>query len=354
MISNRRIQFWLLCFLSFVLFLFLIRSVLLPFVLGIFTAYFLDPLVDKFERLKLSRGISTFLVTLLFFVSIITLTVLIAPLIAGQLAGLIAATPDYVATLRHQYASNIDVWLNHLPMGQLDAMQGSLANMSSVAISFMEQFVQGIFKSGAAILNVLSLLLITPVVAFYLLRDWDALVEKADGYLPRAHAATIREQLSIIDSTLAGFIRGQLNVCLILGVYFAIALSLVGLKFGLLIGLMSGLLVIIPYVGALFGAVVSLGVAFFQFDSYEGVAVVLAVFLMGQVLEGYILTPRLVGSRVGLHPVWVIFGMLAGAALFGFVGVLLAVPVSAVIGVLIRFALSRYLNSSYYSGEASK
>ena len=152
---------------------------------------------------------------------------------------------------------------------------------------------------------------------------------------------------------LAGFVRGQLTVCVLLGAFYATGLSLAGLKFGILIGLGTGILIILPYVGALFGTVVGLGVAFFQFDSYQDVGMVLAVFLVGQALEGYWMTPRLVGRSVGLHPVWIIFGMLAGGALFGFVGVFLAVPTTAVIGVFIRFAISRYLESDYYQAGNS-
>ncbi|MGE0755235.1 MAG: AI-2E family transporter, partial [Alphaproteobacteria bacterium] len=196
-----------------------------------------------------------------------------------------------------------------------------------------------------------SLFLITPIVAFYLLRDWDRLVDHIDNLLPRKHAATIREQMRIIDRTLAGFLRGQFNVCLILGTYYAIGLTLVGLKFGLLIGLATGFLTIFPYVGLMLGMGIGLSVALFQFGDFMPVAMTLAVFVTGQIIEGYFITPKLVGDKVGLHPVWIIFGMLAGAALFGFVGILLAIPVTAVMGVLIRFAISRYKLSNYYQGD---
>ncbi|NBX03140.1 MAG: AI-2E family transporter [Alphaproteobacteria bacterium] len=279
--------------------------------------------------------------------------IIVIPIIANQFSGLISSLPEYITTLQKDYGKDIAKWMNGLPMLQTENIQSSVADYSGVAIRFVEQCVASIFHSGMAVVNALSLLLITPVVAFYLLRDWDAAVARLDNYLPRAQADTIRTQLSIIDATLAGFIRGQLNVCLILGIYYAMCLSMLGLQFGILIGFMTGMLVIIPYVGALFGAAVGLTVAFFQFPTYDAVMVMLVVFLIGQVIEGYLLTPRLVGKRVGLHPVWIIFGMLAGAALFGFVGVLIAVPASAVIGVLIRFALERYLVSSYYRGETA-
>ncbi|MFQ6017021.1 MAG: AI-2E family transporter, partial [Kiloniellaceae bacterium] len=188
------------------------------------------------------------------------------------------------------------------------------------------------------------------VVAFYLLRDWDRIVGKVDGWLPRAHAGTIREQALEVDRRLAGFLRGQGTVCLLLGVFYALALSLAGLDFGLVVGLIAGLLSFIPYVGAIVGLLASVGLAVVQFDDWVRIAIVAGIFFAGQAVEGNYLTPKLVGGRVGLHPVWVIFGLLAGGALFGFVGVLLAVPAAAVIGVAVRFALDRYMASSYYLG----
>ena len=197
-----------------------------------------------------------------------------------------------------------------------------------------------------------ALILITPVVAFYLLDDWDHIVARVDNLLPRSHADTIRTQVGIINQTLAGFLRGQMNVCLILSTYYAVLLSILGLHFSIVIGISTGMLVIVPYAGWALGAIIGIGVALFQFDSHAHTGAIAGVFLAGQVLEGYFLTPKLVGKKVGLHPVWIIFGMLCGAALFGFVGVLLAVPVTAVLGVLIRFATQHYLLSGYYRGDA--
>ena len=203
-------------------------------------------------------------------------------------------------------------------------------------------------SSGVAFINIISLILITPIVAFYLLRDWDKVVAHIDALLPRKRAETIRQQLVIIDNTLAGFVRGQLNVCILLGIYYAIFLTILGLNFGFVIGLATGFLVIFPYVGLLVGMAAGITVAFFQFGEMSQVLMVLGVFISGQVIEGNFVTPKLVGDKVGLHPVWIIFAMLAGGALFGFVGVLLAVPMAAVIGVLIRFGLGEYQKSSYF------
>jgi predicted PurR-regulated permease PerM len=348
--STKRWLFWLGIGLGFLVFLYLIRSILLPFVLGILTAYFLDPVVDRLEKKKCSRTVATLLVTAIFFLIVTMALVLVTPLIADQLSGLLAMLPEYVAGFNHLYGEQMSRLLGGLPPEQVESFRQAASDMSAAMFKLLADFVTGLFQSGLLVVNLLSLILITPVVAFYLLRDWDCIVTRIHSLLPRPHEATIREQLAIIDDTLAGFIRGQMNVVLILGTYYALGLSLVGLKFGIVIGLLTGLLVIVPYVGFLVGMVLGLCVAFFQFDEYVYIFATLGVFLGGQVLEGYFLTPKLVGEKVGLHPVWIIFGMLAGGALFGFVGVLLAVPVTAVIGVLIRFATERYLQSSYYKG----
>ncbi len=347
---NRRWLFWMTIGILFFVFLFLIRSILLPFVLGVLTAFFLDPAIDWLEKRKLSRNMATLAVTVLFFIGVSTFILLVAPLVANQVSGLIAAMPEYIAAMNHQYGEQFSKLMGGLPPEQVESVKQAISDFSGEMFRMLGNFLAGIFQSGMVVVNLLSLVLITPVVAFYMSRDWDMIVEKIDRLLPRAHAATIREQLAVIDDTLAGFIRGQINVCMLLGLYYTIGLTLVGLKFGIVIGMLTGLLVIIPYVGFLFGMMLGLGIAFFQFDTLTPVLAVLGVFLGGQVLEGYFLTPKLVGEKVGLHPVWIIFGMLAGAALFGFVGVLLAIPVSAVIGVLIRFSIARYLESSYYRG----
>ncbi|MFO0388145.1 MAG: AI-2E family transporter [Alphaproteobacteria bacterium] len=351
---HKRWWFWIAIALLFFVFLFLIRSVLLPFVLGIMVAYFLDPAADKLQRKGMSRGIATTVLTAMFFVSITLLALIIVPVIANQFSGLVAALPDYIVAFEQSYGEQIKARLGGLGTEQMEHLKSAINNISGTAIKLGGDLVANLFLSGMALINMLSLVLITPIVAFYILRDWDGIVERVDNLLPRKHAHTIREQMQIIDATLAGFIRGQINVCLILGTYYAIGLSLAGLKFGIVIGLATGFLVIFPYVGLMLGMSVGLGVAFFQFGDMASVLTVLAVFVTGQMIEGYFITPKLVGEKVGLHPVWIIFGMLAGAALFGFVGILLAIPVTAVIGVLIRFATKQYQASSYYNDTPSK
>jgi len=343
--TTRKIWFWLGITVVFFLFLFLIRSILLPFVVGIGTAYFLDPAADRLERLGVKRGTATALITVGFFSIILLVLLLLTPLLVKQLGGFIEHLPGYIRALRE----HADIYLQKLPFS-LNGADGSNP-LNEGMLKGARNVAMGVLQSGLVVVNLLSLLVITPVVAFYLLRDWDQLTERVDNLLPRRHAEVIRKLLREMDAILAGFIRGQFNVMMILGTLYAVGLSVVGLPFGVLIGLMAGMLIIIPYIGAFIGTAAAVGIALVQFDEPWRIGAVCGVFVLGQILESYFLTPNLVGNRVGLHPAWVIFGMLAGGTLFGFVGVLLAVPVTAVIGVLVRFGIERYLESSLYVGS---
>ena len=351
---TKRWLFWLSIGILFLIFLFLIRSILLPFVLGMFTAYFLDPAADKCEKWGCSRTVATLAITAGFFLAILFLSLLILPIIFDQLGGLIASWPDYANQLSERFAPQLSRWLGNFHGAHMQEINSAVTDFSGIAAKFTGDFMSGLFQSGMAVVTFFSLILITPVVSFYLLRDWDVMTARVDSYLPKPHAKTIRQQLAIIDRTLAGFVRGQLNVCLLLGAFYAISFSVMDLKFGIVIGLITGLLIIVPYVGWLAGAATGLTIAFFQYDSMQPVLMIFAIYMVGQAVESYFLTPKLVGGQVSLHPVWIIFGMLAGGALFGFVGVLIAVPVTAVLGVLFRFALGQYLDSEYYTGKGRK
>lgn len=347
---RREILFWLISFAVFFFLLFLFRSILLPFVAGMATAYFLDPVCDRLERWKLSRTWATTLVTLVFLIVVVVTLLLLVPAIVGQVTGLLERAPRYIELLRGQFVTFADTLEARVDADLMERARGLLTGFTDKLVAWVTAALGGLVSGGVALANLISLLVITPVVAFYLLRDWDRIVKTVDGWLPRRQAETIREQAREVDRILAGFVRGQSTVCLILGVFYAVGLTVAGLEFGLIIGMLAGLLSFIPFVGALTGGVASIGLALVQFDDWLSVGIVAAIFGLGQAIEGNFLTPKLVGDRVGLHPVWVIFALLAGGALFGFVGVLLAVPVAAVIGVLTRFSLQRYLDSEIYRG----
>ena len=233
---------------------------------------------------------------------------------------------------------------------QVAKLQAVAAEHLGSAVSAVGDFLGWILSRGLALINLLSLLFITPIVAFYLLRDWDDLVSRIKSLLPLHHSDTIREQLRLIDRKLAGFVRGQATVSAILGAYYAAALSIAGLEFGLVVGLGAGAVSFIPYVGSMSGFIVSVGLAFIQFDSLGPVGIVAGIFIVGQIVEGNFLTPKLVGEQVGLHPVWVIFALLAGGAVLGLLGLLLALPVAAVVSVLVAFGLEKYRGSVLYHG----
>lgn len=343
-LPERRFLFWLFISLLFFGFLYLIRGMLLPFVVGLAVAYFLDPAADRLEKAGLGRTTATAIITLGFFSIVVTACILLVPMLAEQISGLVDNLPKYYDGLRGLAKE----YIAKLPKALQNSSRDSLASLNGDMLKSAEEFLLNLLKSGMMLVNLVSLLVITPVVAFYLLRDWDTITAQVDKLLPRRHAITICQQLSEIDRTIAGFVRGQLNVMLILGSVYALGLTASGLNYGAVIGVIAGLLIIIPYAGTFIGATLALGIAFVQFKTIGEILPIAVTFMIGQALEGYYLTPKLVGSKVGLHPVWVIFGMLAGGTLFGFVGILLAVPVTAVIGVLIRFAVSRYLESDLY------
>lgn len=345
-----QVRFWLIVLVVALICLYLLRGMLLPFVAGMAVAYLLDPLCDRLERWGLSRTWATAVVTVFFVLLCVLVLLLIIPTLVNQIATFVERAPEYVATLQQEANALLDRVRDRLDPTSEQKLQGMLSDSTSKVFGWVTGVLGGIITGGVALFNFIALVVITPVVAFYLLRDWDRMVARADDSLPRRQQATIRQLAREIDETLAGFLRGQGTVCLSLAVFYAIGLTLAGLEFGLVVGLIAGFLSFIPYLGSLVGLVLSVGLALAQFDSWISVAIVAAIFFVGQAIEGNVLTPKLVGDKVGLHPVWVMFALLAGGALFGFVGVLLAVPVAAVIGVGVRFAFAQYRLSSYYTG----
>ncbi len=345
---EKQAAFWIVMLLVMGGLLYALSGVLAPFIAGLAVAYFFDPTADKLEQAGFSRGLSAGIVIVTFLGLAVAVVMLLYPMLQSQIMGLLARLPDLIDSLRHLAAPVIERLSEKLAITESADLQGAAKNYASGLLTWGAGMVKSLWSGGLAFFNVLSLMVITPLVAFYLLRDWDRMVARFDELLPRVSAATVREQMRDIDRTIAAFVRGQATVCLVLGAWYAISLTIVGLDFGLLVGLGTGLLSFIPYLGAGIGMLVGVGIALHQFPDVIPIAIVAVIFLTGQTAESYFLTPRLIGDRVGLHPVWIIFALLAGGALFGFTGVLLAVPVTAVIGVLVRFWISRYLASPYY------
>jgi len=347
---TRQMTFWIVAIAVMVTGLWLLREILLPFVAGMALAYLLDPLANRIERLGIGRLVAALLIVTTFILALLVLVVLIAPILSGQLAALIDRLPDYAGRLQALMADR--PWLRQV-LGELP--NGDFGEVMKEGAGWLGAFLRSLWSGGQALISLFSLLVVTPVVAFYLIYDWENMVRAVDNWVPRPQLTLVRKLAREIDEAIAGFVRGQTGVCLILGSFYAVALTLVQLNFGLLIGLISGLITFIPYVGSLTGLVLGLGIAVAQFwPDYSAILEVLGIFLIGQFVEAYVLSPKLVGDSIGLHPVWLIFALFAFGYLFGTVGFLVAVPLAAAIGVISRFALHQYLNSPLYTGGAAQ
>ena len=348
-----RWRFWVAAAVVFVLILWLLNDILLPFVVGMAVAYFLDPVVVRLQRVGLSRTWATTAVTILAVLLAVGVAMAILPPLFGQLQSLIVKAPQYIVQAMARVQPLIEPLREKLglPSLSLQDLQAEATQWAGQALAIAGSLAGGLARRGAALINLLALVFLTPVVTFYLLRDWEKVIAALDGALPLDNAPTIRKLARESNAAIAGYVRGQALVCISLGTIYAVGLSLVGLQFGLIIGLIAGAISFIPFVGTFVGAVMALGMALAQFPpDWMSVIKVAAVFLFGQMMEGNVLSPKLVGDRVGLHPVWIMFALLAGGSLFGFVGILIAVPTAAVIGVVVRHLLGRYRESGIYRG----
>ncbi len=337
--------------------LWLLNDILLPFVVGAVIAYFFDPVVARLQRHGLSRTWATATVTVLAVLIAIGVAMAILPPLFGQLQSFIAKAPQYIAQAAARVQPMIDPIRERLGLTPLSLhdLQAEAAQWAGQGLSILGGFAGKLVQRGAAIINLLALLFLTPVVTFYLLRDWGKVVANIDNALPLDHAETVRKLAREANQAVAGYVRGQVLVCLCLGTIYGVGLSLVGLQFGFIIGLIAGIISFIPFVGTLVGATLSIGMALAQFPpDWISVVKVAVVFVVGHLLEGNFLSPKLVGDRVGLHPVWIMFALLAGGSLFGFVGVLVAVPTAAVVGVIVRHLLVRYRESALYRGQDAR
>ena len=351
MTLQRQITFWLSAIVLFVLSLWVFREILLPFIAGLVLAYFLDPVADWFEAKGVHRLVATSLILGTTVAGFVILIVVLVPILSEQITNFATNLPGNVQALTTLFNDAAPDWLKQVLATQTSDLSKSAAGFTGKIAGWIGSVLQSILTGSIALVNMLSLLVITPIVAFYMLNDWDRMVAIVDSWLPRDQVETIRELARQIDSAMAGFIRGQGTVCIILGIFYAITLIGVGLNFGLLIGLAAGFMSFIPYVGAIIGGVLSIGMALIQFwPQWYPIAMVAGIFVIGQFMEGNFLSPKLVGGRIGLHPVWLMFALFAFGYLFGFVGLLLAVPMAAAVGVLTRYALKVYLGSKMYLG----
>jgi predicted PurR-regulated permease PerM len=354
MSMQRQAAIWIGVIAVLILLLLLLKSILLPFVAGLAIAYVLDPFADRLEARGYSRLTATAVISVVFTFAALVAMVLLLPLLYQQTVAFVDVLPNIVNGARGALNELSRGKLVHL-LGNSADVQKAVRDVAAGGLSWVLSLLPSIGSQGLALVGLISLLVVTPVVSFYMLLDWDRMTARIDALLPRDHAETIRGLMREIDEVLAGFIRGQGLVCLFLGTFYAVGLSAAGLTFGLVVGIMTGLLSFVPYLGTISGFVVSVSLACFQFwPDYTHIGVIVAIFVVGQFIEGNFLAPKLVGDKVRLHPVWVMFALFAFGALFGFVGALLALPVAAALGVLARFAVSRYEHSPLYWGASPR
>jgi predicted PurR-regulated permease PerM len=355
MTFQRQVLFWVGAMILLVLGIWVLREVLLPFVAGIVLAYFLNPVADRLERLGVSRMLASLIMIAMVILSFVVLALLFLPILGAQISAFVQGLPSTITRLQTVLTDETREWLIKIVGDRLPDLNKSLGDIVSEGAKWIITFLASLWAGGQALFSIVSLLVIAPVIAFYVLYDWHKMIAKVDSWVPRRNRETVRELAREIDRAIAGFVRGQAGVGLLLGAFYAIALTLAGLNFGFLIGMISGIISFIPYVGSLTGLLLAAVVAIAQFwPEWKWILLIIAIFFSGQFIEGYILQPKLVGESVGLHPVWLMFALFAFGYLFGFVGLLLAVPLAAAIGVLIRFGLRQYMASVLYTGGAPK
>ena len=360
--NRTQLTYWGIALLVTALALWYLGSVITPFIVGMAIAYFLDPVADRLEALGCSRLVSVVIITVVAVLLFLLVAVLVVPSLASQAVALFNAAPAIFTNLRdflvETYPSLVD---------ETSVVHQSLVTVGETIKARGGELVNTLLTSAAGVINIVLFLVIAPVVAFYLLLDWDNLVAEVDKLVPRDHLETVRHLAREIDRVIAGFVRGMGTVCLILGSYYAVSLMVVGLQFGLVVGFIAGLVTFIPYLGAVIGGVLAVGLALFQYwgpeiaangevlregTDYARIVLVAAIFMLGQMVEGNVLTPNLVGSSVGLHPVWLLFALSVFGALFGFLGMLIAVPLAAAIGVIARFLVREYKAGLLYLGKS--
>lgn len=341
--------FWLGVVALFVGFVWLFQGILTPFILGMVIAYILNPLVSRLNDWKWPRW-SAVLAILIIFLGFMALALaLLLPVLLREGGQLLSDMPGWIDRMQvaiTHFASRFGYDITP----DVSTIAGNLQGQAGQILTAGKSLAAILIAGGSNIISAVTFILLMPIVAFYMMVDWPRLVTQLDELLPRDERGRVRQLLQEIDRTLAGFIRGQLTVCLVLGLFYGVGLSMIGLHFGFVIGMAAGILSIMPYVGSGFGLIMSTSVAWLTTSDPKMVLAAFIVFIIGQFLEGNFLTPRLVGNNIGLHPLWVIFALMAGGSLMGFTGLLIAVPVAAVIGVMVRFAISEYKKSTYYAG----
>ncbi|SMO49753.1 Predicted PurR-regulated permease PerM [Paracoccus laeviglucosivorans] len=345
--AQKQVWYWGGALLVLLLALWTLGNAIMPFLLGAAMAYMLDPVADRLERYGLSRTSAVVVITAIVILIVVAVVLMLLPVLVRQTTQLVNTAPQMAEQLQQ-------FLMNRFPQlfTEGSTVNSALTDMGKNISARGGQLVSTVLGSVMGVFSVLALIVIVPVVAFYLLLDWDNMVARLDELVPREHAPTARAIASEIDNALSGFVRGQGMVILILGTFYSVGLGFVGLPFGVAIGVMAASLSFIPYVGVVIGGATAIGVALFSFwgDPFW-IAAVVAIFAVGQMVEGNYLQPKIVGGSIGLHPVWLMLALTVFGTMFGFVGLLVAVPMAAAIGVLVRYMVGRYKESALYTGR---
>ena len=344
----KKTSFWIILLLSIFLIAYSISGVLLPFILAFIVSYFLNPLVNRLESIYIPRGLAAFIVIMSFFVITGIIIIKMSPIIYSQLQYLIIKIPSYKQIFSERIDDFLSRFSSDIKQSITQKISKHLQDLIAMALHSTTSLLLNIWQSGVDLLYILSIIFLTPIIAFYLMKDWPYIIDKSKMLIPIKERRFINKLFSEIDISLSCYIRGQVNVCIILAIYYSLCLSIIKMDFALIVGVLSGFLVFIPYLGFIFGITTSIIISYLQFGDIDHIALVSAIFIIGQALEGNFITPKIIGDKIGIHPVWLFFIVLSGAKLFGFVGVLLAVPMSAIFTVLAKSAVKQYLKSSYY------
>lgn len=347
--------FWSVAFLIFLGLIWLLKGILLPFVLGAVIAYLLNPVVGRLEKLGMARRGAVLLMLGSFFTVLTILLAILLPILLREAMAFLDAAPGYVTYLWAKVQPMIVAVQERLGYQITDQLQGLLQDNMGKTLQVGKGVLAGLANGGGAVLEFMTTLFLTPIAAYFMMKEWPAIVREIGDMMPRDHESTLRELLRQIDGKISGFVRGQIMICGALGILYAIALSIAGLNYGFVIGLGTGILSIIPYVGSTLGLMTSLVVSYLQSGGdWSFVGIIAVIFFVGQFIEGNFITPKLMGDSVGLHPLWIIFALMAGGSLLGLLGMFLAIPVAAIVGVLLAFAFSQYKASSFYRKKGEK
>lgn len=345
---EKHFLFWLLLFVVFAGVIWLFKASLTPFILGAAIAYLLEPIVERLHKYKCPRWLSSAGILVVFFAFVFGAMAIALPFIHKEILRLIENFPDYMDRM-WDASQPLRKWAEaYISEEEIKSFRSSLQDNSGQITAVGKNVLSVFVSSTQAFFNTLSIIFITPLVAFFMMKEWTAMTNWVDDLIPRKNYDMIKDLLKEINGKVSGFVRGQLSIAFILAVVYALALTIAGLNYGFLIGFAAGLLSVIPLLGSTLGLIVSLGVAWFQSYEITYTLIIAAIFVAGQIVEGNILTPKLLGKSVGLHPLWILFALIIGGGLFGIVGMLLAVPVAATIGVLLAFGIRAYKKSEYY------